>query len=41
MKKGSEAEAALAKLSLELGGKNSLIVFADCDIDTAVDGGAT
>ena len=27
-----------AKISLELGGKNSLIVFADCDIDTAVDG---
>ena len=26
------------RLSLELGGKNSLIVFADCDIDTAVDG---
>ena len=43
---GTETGAAVAaavaprfaKLSLELGGKNSLIVFADCDIDTAVDG---
>ena len=43
---GTETGAAVAaavaprfaKLSLELGGKNSLIVFADCDVDTAVDG---
>jgi acyl-CoA reductase-like NAD-dependent aldehyde dehydrogenase len=26
-----------AKLSLELGGKNAMLVFADCDIDVAVD----
>ena len=27
-----------AKLSLELGGKNPLIVYADCDFDVTVDG---
>ena len=26
-----------AKLSLELGGKNAMLVFADCDVDLAVD----
>jgi len=27
-----------AKLSLELGGKNAMIVYADCDVDVAVEG---
>ena len=42
---GSQAGAAVAaavaprfaKLSLELGGKNAMLVFADCDVDLAVD----
>ena len=28
----------MKKLSLELGGKNPAIVFADCDLDKAVQG---
>jgi len=32
------SESNLKRLSLELGGKNANIVFADCDLDDAVDG---
>ena len=35
---GATAAAQFKKLSLELGGKNASIVFADCDLDLAVEG---
>ncbi len=37
-KVAASAAPAFKKLSLELGGKNSSIVFADCDIDSTVTG---
>lgn len=30
------AESNMKKVSLELGGKSPLVIFADCDIDKAV-----
>jgi len=35
---GGGAPPRFAKLSLELGGKNAMIVYADCDVDVAVEG---
>jgi aminomuconate-semialdehyde/2-hydroxymuconate-6-semialdehyde dehydrogenase len=35
---GASAAATFKKLSLELGGKNASLVFADCDFDATVDG---
>ncbi len=35
---GATAAASFKKVSLELGGKNSTIVFADCDFDAALPG---
>jgi len=35
---GATASARFKKLSLELGGKNPTVVFADCDMDATVDG---
>jgi aminomuconate-semialdehyde/2-hydroxymuconate-6-semialdehyde dehydrogenase len=34
------AAPAFKKLSLELGGKNATVVFADCDLDAAIEGAA-
>ncbi len=35
---GATASSRFKKLSLELGGKNPTVVFADCDMDKTVDG---
>ena len=35
---GSAAEAGVKTVTLELGGKNPMIVFADCDLEAAIQG---